>query len=181
VFHSNTEMLIDYWRGRKAGAPLPARADIDPADFAPLLPQVFIAGRRTSGVYPLRLVGEFLVDLHGRALKGDDLARLWSPGHRIELHLALERALRRPDPVVISAEGRTDEGALMRLEVLFAPLAGPDGDADRFLGLYQPTSTIARLAGRPIRELLIRAVGGTDARSKLPRLRLAALDGRRIA
>jgi hypothetical protein len=173
-------MLIDYWRGRKAGAPLPARSEIDPADFAPLLPQVFIAGRRTAGVYPLRLVGEFLLDLHGRSLRGDDLARLWSPGHRIELHLALERALRRPDPVVISAEGRTDEGALLRLEVLFLPLAGPDGEPDRFLGLYQPTSTAVRLAGRPIRELMIRAVGGTDA-AKTPRLRLAALDGRRIA
>ena len=180
MFHSNIELLIDYWRARRGDAALPARNDIDPADFAPLLPQVFMAGRRGSGVYPLRLVGEFVIDLHGRGLRGEDAARLWSPGHRLELQLALEKGVRLPEPVVISAEGATDEGAELRLEVLFAPLAGPDGEADRFLGLYQPTSALAALRDRPIRELMIRAVGGTDA-TPAPRLRLAALHGRRIA
>jgi hypothetical protein len=181
MFHSNIELLIDYWRATRGEAPLPARADIDPADFSSLLSQVFIASRRQSGVYPLRLVGEFVIDLHGRSLRGDDLMRLWAPSHRIELQLALEQTLRRRDPVVISAEGRTDDGQPLRLEVLFAPFAGPDGEADRFLGLYQPTSSITALRGRPIRELLIRAVGGADARAVGQRLRLAALDGRRIA
>lgn len=181
MFHSNTELLIDYWRGQRRDDALPARADVDPAQFAPLLPQVFIAGRRSSGVYPLRLVGEFIVDLHGRALRGDDHALFWSPGHRLELQLALERALRHPEPVVISAEGRTDEAVDLRLEVLFAPLAGPDGVPDRFLGLYQPTSSVAVLRGRPVRELMIRAVGGLERSMVTPRLRLAALDGRHIA
>jgi hypothetical protein len=181
MFHSNTELLIDYWRSRQRGDASPARADIDPAHFAPLLSQVFIAGRRGSGVYPLRLVGEFIVDLHRRVSRGDDHALFWAPGHRLELHLSLERALRHPQPVVISAEGRTDEDVDLRLEVLYAPLAGPDGVADRFLGLYQPTSEVALLRGRPVRELMIRAVGGLDRSLVTPRLRLAALDGRRIA
>jgi len=181
MFHSNTELLIDYWRATKGDAPLPARADVDPAAFASLLPQVFIAGRRGSGVYPLRLIGEFVIDLHARGLRGEDLSQLWARGHRIELQLALEQALGRCEPVVISSEGATDAGASLRLEVLFAPLAGPGGDADRFLGLYQPTSAVAHLRGRPVRELLIRAVGGADARSLPPRLRLAAVDGRRLA
>ncbi len=181
MFHSNIELLIDYWRATRGDAPLPARADIDPADFSGLLPQVFIATRRDSGVYPLRLVGEFVIDLHGRSLRGEDLMRLWAPSHRIELQLALEQALRRRDPVVISAEAQTDEGVQLRLEVLFAPFAGPGDEADRFLGLYQPISTVAALRGRPIRELMIRAVGGADTRLVGPRLRLAALDGRQIA
>jgi len=181
MFHSNTELLIDYWRATKGDGPLPARAEVDPAAFAGLLPQVFIAGRRSSGVYPLRLAGEFVIDLHGRGLRGEDHAQLWSRGHRMELQLALEQALSRGEPVVVSAEGATDEGACLRLEVLFAPLAGPDGLADRFLGLYQPTSAVAPLRGRPVRELQIRAVGGADVRTIAPRLRLAAVDGRRLA
>ncbi|HZZ35849.1 MAG TPA: PAS domain-containing protein [Caulobacteraceae bacterium] len=181
MFHSNIELLIDYWRATRGEAPLPTRADIDPADFSGLLPFVFIASRRDMGVYPLRLVGEAVIDLHGKSLRGEDIMRLWAPSHRIELQLAMEQARRRRDPVVISAEGRTDEGAVLTLEVLFAPFAGPDGEADRFLGLYQPLSPVAALRGRPVRELLIRAVGGADARAIGPRLRLAALDGRQIA
>lgn len=181
MFHSNTELLIDYWRAAKGDALLPARSDVDPADFAALLPQVFIAGRRNAGAYPLRLVGEFVIDLHARALRGEDLFQLWARGHRIELQIALDQALRRSEPVVISAEGRTDAGDALRLEVMFAPLAGPGGEADRLLGLYQPTSAVHPLRGRPVRELLIRAVGGSDARVQPPRLRLAAVNGRRLA
>ncbi|HWA63697.1 MAG TPA: PAS domain-containing protein [Caulobacteraceae bacterium] len=178
MFHSNTELLIDYWRARRGEARLPPRAGIDPADFAALLPQTFIASREAPGVYPLRLAGERIIDLHGRSLRGENVVNLWTRAHRIELQTALEGALREPSPLVVSAEGRNDEGEALRLEVLFAPIAGASGKADRFLGLYQPTSTL-RLQRRPIRELMIRAVGGADIAP--PRLRLAALDGRRIA
>src|SRR4051812_15370151 len=99
MFHSNTELLIDYWRGRRGDAALPGRVDIDPIDFAPLLPQTFIAGRLGAGLYPLRLAGERIVDLHGRGLRGENLLDLWSRSHRIELQSALEGALRDPSPL----------------------------------------------------------------------------------
>ncbi|HEX7757881.1 MAG TPA: PAS domain-containing protein, partial [Caulobacteraceae bacterium] len=178
MFHSNTELLIDYWRGKRGDDVLPARTDIDPAQFAHLLPQTFIIGRLGPGVYPIRLAGEFVVDLHGRGLRGDNILNLWSRLHRVELQSALEGALRDPTPLVVSAEGRTDEGLGPRFEILFAPLSGPTGRPDRLIGLYQPTSAIHTLGGRAVRELLIRAVGGADLRAT-PRLRLAALDGRR--
>jgi hypothetical protein len=181
MFHSNTELLIDYWRAKKGRAALPARVQVDPSEFAALLPQTFIAGRSGAGIYPLRLAGEFMVELHGRGLRGEDLAHLWIRQHRLELTAALEAALRDPEPVVISAEGRADDGPLLRLEVLFAPLSGPSGRPDRFIGLYQPTSAAGAMSGRPVRELAIRAVGGAVIATDAPRLRLAALDGRRIA
>ena len=62
--------------------------------------------------------------------------------------------------------------------MLFLPLTGASGAADRFLGLYQPTSGIWR---SPIGELaLIRADGVADEMTR-SHLRLATLDGRRIA
>ena len=178
MFHSNTELLIDYWRRLAGGDKAPSRGQIDPAGFASLLPQTFVAERVAPGQYPFRLAGEFIIDLHGRSLRGDNLLSLWSRSHRIELQTALESVLRSPGPLVVSAEGRTDDGTALRVEVLFLPLAGPTGAADRFLGLYQPTSSTSALRGRPVRELLIRTVGGGEI---MPRLRLAALDGRRIA
>ena len=180
MFHSNTELLIDYWRAKRGSGALPARTAVDPADFAPLLPQTFILGRMAPGVYPVRLAGEFVVDVHGRGLRGENAMNLWTRLHRIELQSALEGVLRAPQPLVISADARTDEGLTARFEVLFAPLTGASGLPDRFIGLYQPTSATHRLRNHPVRDLLIRAVGGADLRVT-SHLRLASLDGRRIA
>ena len=75
----------------------------------------------------------------------------------------------------------TDAGSI-GMEVLFAPLAGPSGDADRYLGLYQPLGLTARLMGRPALSLAVRSIHRTGAANEeAPRLRLATLDGRRVA
>lgn len=182
MFHSNTEQLIDYWRGVKGAAAVAMRSSINPTEFAHLLPQVFMLGRKGSGQYHFRLAGGFIADLHGRDLKDVDLTHLWSADDRTQLQLALELARRKPDPVVATAQARADHGAVLDLEILFMPLAAPSGEVDRVMGFYQPTSPVAALVGQPIKVLSlssVRAVGVQGA--VLPHLRLAAVDGRRIA
>ncbi|MFI4972910.1 MAG: PAS domain-containing protein [Caulobacterales bacterium] len=181
MFHSNTKLLIDYWRERRGERALPLRSAIDPMDFAALLPQTFVAAREAGGAYIFRLAGETLADLHGRGLRGEALTSLWRPAHRVQLVAALDAALRAPSPLVVHAEGRTDDATALRLEILFAPLADSVGTADRFLGHYQPAGPLSHLHGRAFRELAILDVSGTDERQAAPRLRLAAVDGRQIA
>ena len=181
MFHSNTELLIDYWRSRAVGGGLPARSSVNPADFSELLPQVFVLGRVRSGLYPTRLAGGFVADLHRRDLRQQNGLLLWSERDRSRLQAALEEARLRPEPIVATAEVLTD-GPSIGMEVLFAPLAGLDGGPDRFLGLYQPLGMVARLMGRPALELSLRAVRRAGAANEeAPRIRLATLDGRRIA
>jgi hypothetical protein len=79
--------------------------------------------------------------------------------------------------LVIGAESEQDDGLDLRFEMLFAPLAGPDGVADRFLGLCQPMGGAAFGA---LGALAILTVDGHPA-SERAHLRLAAVDGRRIA
>ncbi|MFX8608797.1 hypothetical protein ABTM33_19020, partial [Acinetobacter baumannii] len=63
-----------------------------------------------------------------------------------------------------------------------APLIGPSGEADRTIGLYQPTTTVARLLGASIASLAIRAVSmAEDAPAPAPRLRLVVDNTRRVA
>lgn len=182
MFHPSTELLIDYWRDRKGDAPAPARADIDPGDFRDLLPQVFIAGRERLGRMPFRLTGGFVSDLHARDLRGQDLLSLWALSHRLELKSALEVARRRCQPVVVTADIRAQGVPSVGMEVLFAPLRGAQGETDRFLGLYQPIAMIQRLEGRPAHELGVRKIETLGmANQQGPQLRLATLDGRRIA
>jgi hypothetical protein len=178
MFHSNTELLIDYWRGRRGERTVPARADIDPSGFPRLAPAVFIAARE-GGDVRVRLAGEAMIEWHGRRLAGESLTGFWRRDHRGRLTALLGAALAAGQPLVVTAASVTEEALPARLEILFAPLTGPGGVADRFLGLYQPVSRMS--LGR-LGELVIAAVNGAPtADTALPALRLAALDGRRIA
>lgn len=179
MFHSNTHKLIDYWRSKAPGGRAPARHAIDPSEFATLAPQVFMAGRVCSGIYPLRLVGGFLTAFHQRDLRQQNALSLFQQRDRMNLQTALEMARRKPEPIVASVNVTTETGEI-GMEILFAPVSGTDGGPDRFLGLYQPLSLVARLGGEPPMEFTVRELRNGGA-AEAPRLRLAALDGRRIA
>ena len=182
MFHSNTEQLIDYWQMRRIGAGAPARSMIDPADFTRVLPQIFILGRRGFGDFAFRLNGGFVADLHGRDLREESIINLWEPEDRAPLQLALETIRRRIEPLVIDCDAWPAHGLPLRLEMLIAPITGPGGETDRMIGLYQPMAPVAALKGRPVHGLSIRAIlAGAGAREELPSLRLASVNGRRIA
>jgi hypothetical protein len=182
MFHSNTELLIDYWRERKGSQKAPSRGSINPADLPSLLPQMFILGRLRPGEYRFRLVGGLVDDLHGGHLSVVDPIKLWAAAYRTSLQLALEAVRRQPEPLVIAAQGRARGGQTVDLEIVLAPLIGPTLEIDRVIGLYQPLSPAVVLMGQAIETLVVRAIttAGTAA-AEFPRLKLAAVDGRQIA
>jgi len=178
MFHSNTELLIDYWRRLRGPDAAPAHAAVDPAGFAGLAPRAFVANRDKDGEFELRLAGEAVIDFYGRPLRGVTLGDLWRLAHRRRLAGLLKATLGACEPLVVTAEAWTTETSNLRLEVLFLPLTGASGAADRFLGLYQPTSGIWR---SPIGELALISADGVADEMTRSHLRLATLDGRRIA
>jgi hypothetical protein len=176
VFHSNTEHLLGYWRALARGAAAPLRSAFNPAAVAELLPQLFMLDLGT-GALPFRLAGEFLIDLHAKPLRGQDFQTLFSPGGRRVVTQAALSALNDPYPSVLACEAFSAEGRSLTMEIVLAPLAGREGRVERLLGLYQPTSLVARLGGKPVVEMNARLAGG-DGRG---RLKLAAVAGLRIA
>ena len=178
MFHSNTELLIDYWRTRRGGRPMPRREDIDPTGFPDLAPQAFIALRDSDGDVVFRLAGEAIVELHAMPLGGESLLRLWRPDCRARLSMLLGAALTHAAPMALRAEARNAQAVATEVEVLFAPLSGPGGTPDRFLGLYQPLR--AGWLGS-FGQLSILAVNGLSGSQGRTRPHLAAVDGRRIA
>ncbi len=176
MFHTNTEHLIGYWRSLATGASAPSRQAFDPAAVGELLPQIFMLELGT-GALPFRLAGEFLIDLHARPLRGVDFQTLFSAaGRRVVTQAALS-ALNDPDPSILTCEGFSEDGRALGLEITLAPLSGADGRVERLLGLYQPTSLVARLAGKPVVEINARLANG-DGKGHL---RLVVNDGLRIA
>lgn len=182
MFHSNTERLIDYWRTCRGENALPTRTAIDPGAFTDLLPQIFMLGREAPGRYRFRLSGGFVANLHGRELKGEQGLPLWAPADRPRVQSALELCRASADPIVINAQVMAPEMAPFAMEILAAPLASPEGDVDRFLGLYQPTGALEWLQEGVQRLLSVDNVLSTGSASELePTLRLAVINGRQLA
>lgn len=180
MFSSNTERLLDYWRARRGGRAAPRRVDIDVADFPALAPQVFIAELLAGGDVRFRLAGEAVAALAGRPLRGESLLALWIPEHRGRVSRLLAGALGRAEPLVVLGAGEDADGGQGRVELLCAPLIGPLGALDRFLGHCQPAPVTTSGATR-LGPLSIAAVNGVADEARRAKLRLAALDGRRIA
>jgi hypothetical protein len=187
MFHSNTQRVIEDWNARRGDRSAPARADISPAAYRELLPQVFMLGSEHGGAEVFRLSGGLLADLHARDLRGVDFFSLWMAGDRQQVHDALDQARRDGTPVVLAASGWTAQGDEAKLEIVLAPLIGPSGELDRILGLYQPTSSLRRLMGQPLTALTLNGSKAADQDFHIPqplqdrpRLRLVALDGERL-
>jgi hypothetical protein len=172
--------MLGYWEGQRDDGGCPQRSSIDPAAFSEVVTQTFVLGRE-GGAYPFRLAGALVEDLHGASLFGLDFTALWAPADRPRVHQAIEAALRRRRSLIASAYGRSLSGAEARLEILLAPLAGRQGQIDRLLGLYQPTSPLFRLQEQRIERLFLLDIAFANGGDPVPApLRLAALDGRAI-
>jgi hypothetical protein len=184
MFHANTQRLIEDWRAcRRDVGTAPLRADISPADFRDILPQLFILGREGPGAEAFRLAGGLLADLHDRDLRGVPFLSLWPHPDREVVADAMDSARRSGVPAVLDASAWSGDGHEVRLEIVIAPLIGPSGKPDRVLGLYQPTSSLRRLMGQPVQELTLHEVklaGPGETRPPRARLRLATLNGERL-
>lgn len=179
MFHTGTTRLIERWSGLNAARP-PLRADFDPTRVADLLPLMFLLAREDDRL-AFRIAGEGLRDLFGRPLKGTDVFNLFTaPASALARRAALD-SIRDGAPMVLIAYGRSDLGGQLPLEILFAPLIGDHGAADRLVGIVQPTATLAHLEGRPVAEVSVRMAAAATTRAPRPILRLATVDGQRIA
>jgi len=175
MFHPGTQSLIDRWTALPRAGGVPLRSDLEPMAFGPRVPQLFSADRTPQGA-TFRLAGVWIETFHGRPMRGVPWLALWEAESRPLVASAIVQTVREARPVVMVAEAAALRGLL---EIVLAPLRGPDGQPDRLLGLYQPLVQHAgrREAGGPLTARLSIGVG----MSARPALTLAALDGRRIA
>lgn len=180
MLHSNTQGLIDYWRGLRGEARAPSRQALNPADFVEILPQIFMLSRDTPAL-PFRLAGGLLTELHGRGLRTTSFLDVWSGASRAAARDAAAAAARDAEPLVLYADADA-EGARVGLEIMLAPLTGPGGRLDRLLGCYQPLTSLAALNGAAVTPLAhhftLRL--GAGERREAPRLRLVAVNGARL-
>ncbi|CAN5125278.1 PAS domain-containing protein [soil metagenome] len=175
MFHSGTQTLIDHWTALPQAERIPARLAFDPMALGGLAPQLFTADRTDPGAR-VRLAGGWIERAHGQPMRGVDWLTMWREDGRAMVAASIIQSFREARPVVLVAEAAGLNGAL---EIVIAPLRSASGEADRVLGLYQPTHSGDR-AAEQIGSLSARLSIGVGLIARAP-LTLAAIDGRRIA
>ena len=69
--HPDLLKIFDYWRGKRAGRPMPARRDIDPLELGWALSRIALLDYEPEVGFRYRLAGETIATVFGRAnLKG---------------------------------------------------------------------------------------------------------------
>jgi hypothetical protein len=118
----------DYWFEKRAGRLAPTRADIDPIDIGPILPQVMLVDVSTDPVdFRFRLAGTGLFKIHGAELTNKRALDLEPPAYGALIHRLYCDALARRAPIVhrLLIECETRRCAYLRI---ILPLS-EDGEA----------------------------------------------------
>lgn len=121
--------LHAYWDDRRAGKPMPSRADIDPLDIPRLLPHLILVDV-APGTKRLRarLVGTKVVEMYGRDYTGEYFDEIDFGHRRAAIEHDYVTCLETRQPYVSEHSFWTTGGALFRSERLILPLSD-DGTA----------------------------------------------------
>lgn len=130
--------LYDYWTRRRGARAVPSRADIEPADLAAILPDVFILEH--SGLHDprFRLAGTRICAQFARELKGTGFDTLFAPDLRTRIARITENVMAHAAPAVMQIQ--LVDGALdtTEAEIVLLPLATKGKAADRIIGAFAP-------------------------------------------
>ena len=134
--HPMVRAIYDYWDRQRGDRPMPARRDIDPADFVPHLPGVMLVDVVTDERrYVYRLVGTREVEARGQDPTGKSVGEKFHGSSR-------ENVLRNYDWVCSDRAPLFDDyhftspgGRLLDEQAIFLPLSA-DGETVNQILVY---------------------------------------------
>ena len=128
--------LLEYWEGRRRERRMPARADIDPAEFRPLIGRVSVIDviGEDAGSYRFRfrLAATPFCRAVGQEMTGKMLEELSEPATRAFLEANYLEVARSARPLAVSGAIRLDERDWMG-ESLILPLSAHGERVERLL------------------------------------------------
>jgi hypothetical protein len=148
--HRNSHLLVGYWSRLRKGRGVPDQTDIDPRAIKRILSYVFILEASDPARPLYRLAGTSHCDHYGGELKGTSFLSRWETQSRAALSLLLRQCASTMQPVCISSLASTDEGGMIEIETVLAPLTFGGDKPSRFIGMAQLLGDHAALAGKSI-------------------------------
>jgi hypothetical protein len=156
--HASTQVLFDYWNGRRGRRWAPARSDIDPADIRHVLGDTFTLVSDFANDVRFRLAGTRVCALFAREIKGEAFSSLWNETGRAEVDDLLTAVLSENVGTVAGVLGRSADGAEVELELLLLPLAFDGHSRVRALGALGALDPPYWLGEQPVVELDLRTI-----------------------
>ncbi|MGN6466813.1 MAG: PAS domain-containing protein [Rhizobiaceae bacterium] len=153
--------LFQYWDRLRDKRQAPKRTEIEPSDIKSLLADTFILEKDGRGEAVFRLAGTRLCAVFGRELKGFALASLWAPKDQRLVARLSHSAFHAKSVVVISFEGRSQNGRVNPFELLLLPLEGGD-ESPRTLGIASAVEKPYWLGADPVVECRIDTIRVVD-------------------
>jgi hypothetical protein len=160
--HDGTAELLAYWNRLRGKRPAPERSEIEPAEIARQLPDIFILENPEAGDVRFRLAGTRLCAMHGCELKGTRFLTLWSDEDRAGISQIVQLVVGDKSAVVIDHEGTSLSGRRANFETLLLPL-GASTDA-RLIGSTIALDQAYWLGADRIVENSVRAISRIEPR-----------------
>ncbi len=151
--------LYAYWTRQRGTAPAVRRSAIAPADFVPLLGDVFILDAAQRAAMPFRLAGTRLCSSFGRELRGEDFLGLWARADIARVAEALIAVTTEAAAVTLGLAAVNGRGQSVGAEMILLPMSQDGRAIDRVLGLLAPAGHPTWLGLHPIRQLDVLSTG----------------------
>lgn len=130
--------LYDYWTRRRGSRPVPLRSEIEPADLAAVLPDLFILEAGGAGPPRFRLAGTRICAQFGRELKASRFDMLFAADERDRVLRLCGTVLAHRTPTILSASALSGAREATLVEIVLLPLATAGRLADRIIGAFAP-------------------------------------------
>jgi hypothetical protein len=156
--HAATRDLYCYWDRLRGSRTAPERVDIDPAAIRRILGDTFIVEVEQSHAFPFRLAGTRLCAMMGHELRGTSLLDRWTEADRQEMERLLGAVSDDSAAVVVGAEGQSNQGHTLDLELLMLPLRHRGKTHSRILGSLTPGEAPYWIGICPLTRLSIRSI-----------------------
>jgi hypothetical protein len=131
--YPDIDVMLAYWRGKKGDRALPARSDIDPLEFARVLPRIMMVEVSTDPLdFRYRVAGTGLFAMHGRELTGKSAIELDPPEFGALIHRHYAEAVARRAPILHLIELTVDYVATSYARIIL-PLSGDGARVDRLI------------------------------------------------
>lgn len=137
------QFLYEYWNDKRGSRRTPARADIDPLDFAELLPCILMYDvLREPLDFRMRLFGTRLVSVSGRELTGKMLDEIFPSDAENKFRNELTNICETFEPSLACYDGRWMSKDFVSYERLILPLSEDDTEVNILLGCVIYSNTV---------------------------------------
>ncbi|WP_020179032.1 PAS domain-containing protein [Methylopila sp. M107] len=145
-----TKELFGYWNRLRAQRAAPERSDVDPAAIRGALGDVFILDVGSDPAFPFRLSGSRICALTGHEMRGESFLDFWRGPDRDTALSAITTVSDDAAVAVIGAQGATELGRTVDLEIALLPLRHRGRTHARLLGSLAPVETPYWLGLSPV-------------------------------